>query len=297
MENIQSNRRTFLTPAEQSELLNPSLIDVHDRPLVKRNMVTSFRMADQLRTMGQEVSKAMAHTVVSPRQIIEEARSGALNELLQSPPICFQVSSTPQRVSAAQIHAELYEAATVSRPKPIGAHPEPDEQVQTLLAMGFSNQEAVLAYRRQEATHLEAVSTHTRQQALWQQQRHYALRYPNYKFIPHEALQHVATKYGLLVRGTSHFTGPIPPANIREMQRFLATVVVQPDDYNESLYFERFLIAAPRDQFVAEPQRSWPSEWLLDDPLVLQPVQGGYLVITAWGDEAADPDVLNERNN
>lgn len=33
------------------------------------------------------------------------------------------------------------------------------------------------------------------------------------------------------------------------------------------------------------------------DPVVLQPVKGGYLIITAWGDEASDPLVVNETNN
>lgn len=31
----------------------------------------------------------------------------------------------------------------------------------------------------------------------------------------------------------------------------------------------------------------------IDDPVVLQSVKGGYLVVTAWGDEASDPIVLN----
>lgn len=33
------------------------------------------------------------------------------------------------------------------------------------------------------------------------------------------------------------------------------------------------------------------------DPVVLQPVKGGYLIITAWGDEASDPLVINENFN
>jgi hypothetical protein len=33
------------------------------------------------------------------------------------------------------------------------------------------------------------------------------------------------------------------------------------------------------------------------DPVVLQPVKGGFLVIAAWGDEASDPIVVNQINN
>ena len=35
----------------------------------------------------------------------------------------------------------------------------------------------------------------------------------------------------------------------------------------------------------------------IPDPVVLQPVKGGYLILTAWGDEASDPIVINEINN
>lgn len=33
------------------------------------------------------------------------------------------------------------------------------------------------------------------------------------------------------------------------------------------------------------------------DPVVLQPVKGGFLILTAWGDEASDPIVVNDINN
>lgn len=35
----------------------------------------------------------------------------------------------------------------------------------------------------------------------------------------------------------------------------------------------------------------------IPDPVVLQPVKGGYLIVTAWGDEASDPLVVNENFN
>jgi hypothetical protein len=35
----------------------------------------------------------------------------------------------------------------------------------------------------------------------------------------------------------------------------------------------------------------------IPDPVILQPVMGGYLIITAWGDEASDPEVVNEIMN
>lgn len=35
----------------------------------------------------------------------------------------------------------------------------------------------------------------------------------------------------------------------------------------------------------------------IPDPVVLQPVYGGYLIVTAWGDEATDENVVNEGMN
>lgn len=36
---------------------------------------------------------------------------------------------------------------------------------------------------------------------------------------------------------------------------------------------------------------------LLNDPIVLQPVHHGYLIVTSWGFEAADPAIANPINN
>lgn len=35
----------------------------------------------------------------------------------------------------------------------------------------------------------------------------------------------------------------------------------------------------------------------IPDPVVLQPIKGGYLILTAWGDEASDPLVVNQNSN
>lgn len=39
------------------------------------------------------------------------------------------------------------------------------------------------------------------------------------------------------------------------------------------------------------------SEIHVPDPVVLQPVHGGYLIVTAWGDEASDELVVNQNHN
>jgi len=38
-------------------------------------------------------------------------------------------------------------------------------------------------------------------------------------------------------------------------------------------------------------------EVVIPDPVVLQPVKGGYFIVTAWGDEASDEIVVNSIQN
>ena len=60
----------------------------------------------------------------------------------------------------------------------------------------------------------------------------------------------------------------------------------------------RLSILAPAEKVRLEPhERISGSRIVKDDPIVLCPVDGGYLVVTAWGDEANDPAVVNENRN
>jgi hypothetical protein len=57
---------------------------------------------------------------------------------------------------------------------------------------------------------------------------------------------------------------------------------------------QSFLICAS-----AKEMKKWSIKYLFakPDPVVLQPVKGGYLIVTAWGDEASDPEVINGKLN
>ena len=61
-------------------------------------------------------------------------------------------------------------------------------------------------------------------------------------------------------------------------------------------------IIAPLDQFMPDPfvdghRVGRLGKATAPDPIVLQRVERGYLIITAWGDEASDPIVVNSKNN
>ena len=61
------------------------------------------------------------------------------------------------------------------------------------------------------------------------------------------------------------------------------------------------LIAAPKKDFNITDTQEIKKFKLFDkpvpDPVILAPVIGGYLIVTAWGDEASDPIIQNEINN
>jgi len=62
-------------------------------------------------------------------------------------------------------------------------------------------------------------------------------------------------------------------------------------------------IIAPLNQFCEGGQmhtqgyKLGGKEITAQDPIILQRVVRGYLIVTAWGDEAADPIVVNPKNN
>lgn len=57
-----------------------------------------------------------------------------------------------------------------------------------------------------------------------------------------------------------------------------------------------FKICAPQKDFDMRGKRI-DGYKLIDDPIVLQPVYGGYLIVTKWGLEASDKTLLNEKMN
>ena len=74
-----------------------------------------------------------------------------------------------------------------------------------------------------------------------------------------------------------------------------------PGKYFDRITLQKLQICAPvQDMDISglELKEGYKLEKkFIPDPVVLQPVKGGYLILTAWGDEASDPIVINEINN
>ena len=149
---------------------------------------------------------------------------------------------------------------------------------------------------------------------------YFTRKYPQYKFITKERIIELCEKYNLYFGNALLFVGNIPEKNIQEMINFkiaakdrayltstssTRTVSAKDPHANNPHPFE---IAAPIKEFNRSqvstfgryldiPDITKPAE----DPIVFCPVmfedEKFYLIVTAWGEEASDPDVVNETFN
>lgn len=207
----------------------------------------------------------------------------------------------PKRVSAAQIHAELYAEADVALLEPEAfteAAPIASERAVTLMEMGFTEQAEVMDLNRQQESYEKRKAIADRDQKLHNEVMQLVVRFPNYKFLNQGGLKKVTEKYGLQVSSVDNFIGDIPDKNVQEMAGFVKQLGdTKLASYHMQYVPGRYYIAAPPEQFKQKNTISSFQQWLLDDPIVLYPALNGFLIVTAWGDEAKDAEVLNERNN
>lgn len=167
--------------------------------------------------------------------------------------------------------------------------------------------------------------------------RHYAARYPQCTFITRRNVLTLCKKYGLVFGATGQYIGNIPDRCLTEMGVFRVHVEDMPEwsEINSrlGLYVEigaqtdwvdfeqdgwtqtpkihsRFGLIAPAAEMLMdgsewsvgrkttdEEKRAFEEAQRVKDPIVLQPVNGGYLIVTAWGDEANDELVVNPNRN
>lgn len=166
---------------------------------------------------------------------------------------------------------------------------------------------------------------------------YYRQYYPHNKFITEAVVEAICKKYNLLCGQVSSYIGDVPEKNVREMESFklhkedmirrsniddyhdmslrnrmrhsqmmslglLAQISQQSYDYSPPQkvtyyeYKEPFKICAPQTDFEMSYLRK-DGYKLIPDPIVLQPVKGGYLIVTKWGLEASDESLVNETHN
>lgn len=163
---------------------------------------------------------------------------------------------------------------------------------------------------------------------------YYSIYYPNNKFITYEKASEICKKYGLLLGDAFFYIGDVPEKNLSEIENFKLKEedytkypvydYVNRDGqktryYNERDIYGRFNSTVVSDEFIEVVSKKegfkicasvkdfdtsnmkiedgYKLEYNLPDPIVLQPVNGGYLVVSKWGLEGEDAELTNEKMN
>lgn len=156
---------------------------------------------------------------------------------------------------------------------------------------------------------------------------YYQREYPNNKFITAEQVQAICAKYNLVLGDVSSYKGFVPENKISLIENFRVknsdihvTVFSQstypnkngnmsedngrsakshPTIYKRVEIKSKFKICAPQNDMVIHSYQQVVGHEIKDipDPIVLQPVKHGYLIVCAWGDEASDEMVVNQKMN
>ena len=200
-----------------------------------------------------------------------------------------------------QIHNEVYSAhdLLLKEAENILNKPIDEEKIkdyQKLINLGFNNEKNIIKHK-EELTKIEE------SKFIKSKIEYYSFKYPFNKFINEDSVIRICEKYGLLLTDVNRFIGSIPETNQKEVINFK----VDKKDLNNSYIKESeytigtgLLIIATKDQLnmkSARVQGHKLVDIIKEDPIVLQPVKEGYLIVSAWGIEASDKDVQNPKFN
>jgi hypothetical protein len=127
---------------------------------------------------------------------------------------------------------------------------------------------------------------------------YYSFHYPNQKFITREQVAEINKKYGLVCVTADCYKMDIPEKNLREIEAFRLKE-------GDEVYCveEPFYISCPPSEAIIKRGYSVREDGFvlkdkeIKDPIVLKPVNGGFLIVSKWGLEASDEIVINERMN
>jgi hypothetical protein len=160
--------------------------------------------------------------------------------------------------------------------------------------------------------------------------KYFNSKYPLYKFITESEVKRLCEKWYLVLGDADKYIGDIPEKNIEEIEKFN----LKEEDFIEVASFNgiwemmrmsellswgttspfaeikkpeaktelkkekpAFKICAPIKDFNlsnTSVKDGYKLEVNIPDPIVLQPVKGGYLIVSKWGNEASDEIVVNE---
>lgn len=167
------------------------------------------------------------------------------------------------------------------------------EEIRKLKELGFIKLNSVKELEEEEEKKAEA----TKNAELIS---YYKKQYPNNKFISKTEVERICKKYGLIMGSSSDYIGEIPPKNRKEIIEFKLKDKKDYADYTTDgiiLFALEYgitgleykstslqIIATP-DQFDLKDKIISNYRIIAKDPIVLHPVNGGYLIVSKWGNE------------
>jgi hypothetical protein len=207
----------------------------------------------------------------------------------------------------------LFDEAEFILSKPIGYDQEKYERLKSMSELGFKNAEEVKLFNSIE---FERNKMEERRELI----REYRMEYPFQRFIDIEAVKNICGKYNLLLTKVEDYIAEIPEKNQKEIVNFrvknkhtrnprevdswLLDRHYYTHDENAFIEYQNkkvkgkhLLIIAPEHKLNTQNKEREGFILKIKDPIVLQPVNGGYLIVSSWGLEADDEMVINSNIN
>jgi len=216
----------------------------------------------------------------------------------------------PQEVDVAVIHADFRSVADklLEEAKELIAKAKPDERAARYTKLGFTGTKRV-----QE--HNQAMAEKEARETLMRRINDYRVKYPTCQFLDEASLIDLCEKYGLGYAPAEYFNQDIPEKNLRELEAFELKssedymYITEHKDYQgrtsrsyvtqnkaprHNVQRAGFEVVATKDMFNIPSDQEWHGSTIRErvkDPIVLQRVPLGFLIVTAWGPEAELPEV------
>lgn len=178
--------------------------------------------------------------------------------------------------------------------------------------LGFENTKEAVLYKNNSRERY-------RNDQLIETINYFSMKYPNYKFITERGVNTICEKYNLILGSVCDYIGDVPDKNIDHIEKFKIDDIDKcylserggyPISYKEFKSLNKddaikspLEIVAPISDFNLRNKRIKNHELvdIIPDPIVLQPVYHNnkkhYLIVTAWGLEALDELVVNQKMN
>lgn len=209
------------------------------------------------------------------------------------------------------------------------------EKAKRLRGLGFTSVITSI-HAKEEERRLETIAQQNAAKILLKETiEYFSHKYPQYKFITEASVKKICRQYGLIYGPASKYIGEVPDKNLKEIESFKIdendecySKKESSRYYNSVKYLTKaecerefeghheiygwvtkgkcsLEIAANVKDFNTEGMEikdfKLSDKPVPPDPIVLAPViYGGikhYLIVSAWGQEASDELVVNERNN